>query len=119
MLYVAYGAQVVGGLFLGGVLSAFVGALAMAPVAVFVAAQPSGPPTQVSFLPAFWLLVPGALALVGVTQLFGDDRSDGVSSLVTTGATMVGIALGVLIGLALGSSVATRIARRRPETGSR
>ncbi|RZU65335.1 uncharacterized membrane protein YjjP (DUF1212 family) [Microterricola gilva] len=100
VLYVAYGAQVLADVFLGGVLSAFVGALAMTPVAVIVARQRSGPPAIVSFLPAFWLLVPGALGLVGVASLLGGDTG-GVSSLVTTVSTMVAIALGVLAGTAI------------------
>jgi len=105
VLYVAYGGQVIGGLLLGGTLSAFVGALAMAPVAAYVATQRGGPPTQVSFLPAFWLLVPGALGLIGVTQLIGADGGEALASLTTTVATMVAIAMGVLIGLAVGDSV--------------
>ena len=113
VLYVAYGAQVIGGLFLGATLSAFVGALVMAPVATYVATQRGGPPTQVSFLPAFWLLVPGALGLVGVTQLIGADSIDALATLAATAATMVAIALGVLIGLAAGESVSGRVTRQR------
>jgi uncharacterized membrane protein YjjP (DUF1212 family)/uncharacterized membrane protein YjjB (DUF3815 family) len=101
VLYVAYGAQVLGGLFFGALLSAGVGALAMAPVGAYVASRPTGPSTQVSFLPAFWLLVPGSLGLVGVTMLLGDDWSGAMSALITTGTTMVGIAFGVLIGSAM------------------
>ncbi len=100
VLYVAYGAQVVGNIFLGGVLSAFVGAAAMTPVAAIVARQRTGPPAMVSFTPAFWLLVPGALGLVGVTTLLDGDAS-GLQTLLTTTATMVAIALGVLVGWAL------------------
>jgi uncharacterized membrane protein YjjP (DUF1212 family) len=102
VLYIAYAGQVIGGLFFGGILSAFFGALVMTPVAMFAATQQSGPPTLVSFLPAFWLLIPGALGLVGVAKYLGDERIDGAASLVTAGATMVGIALGVLVGLAVG-----------------
>ncbi len=98
VLAVAYGAQVLGDALLGGALSAFVGALAMTPVALAVSRFPSGPSPLVSFLPAFWMLVPGALGLVGVTSLLDGD-SNGVSTLVTTGGTMVAIALGVLVGL--------------------
>ena len=105
VLYVAYAGQVLGGLFFGGVLSAFFGALVMTPVAMFAATQKSGPPTLVSFLPAFWLLIPGALGLVGVAKYLGDERNDGAASLVTAGATMVGIALGVLLGLAAGTRI--------------
>ncbi len=99
VLGVAYGAQVLGDALLGGVLSAFVGALAMTPVALAVARFPSGPSPLASFLPAFWMLVPGTLGLVGVTSLLEGDTT-GLSTLVTTAATMVAIALGVVLGLA-------------------
>ncbi|MBK8445509.1 MAG: threonine/serine exporter family protein [Micropruina sp.] len=105
VLYVAYGAQVLADIAVGGVLSAFIGALAMTPVAVLVAQQPSGPAAFVSFLPAFWLLVPGALGLVGVTSLL-DGNSAGLSALLTTASTMVAIALGILTGSALGDRLA-------------
>jgi uncharacterized membrane protein YjjP (DUF1212 family) len=111
VLAVAYGAQVVGDALLGGILSAFVGALAMTPVALAVARFPSGPSPLASFLPAFWMLVPGALGLVGVTSLL-DGSSGGVPTLVTTAATMVAIALGVLVGLA-GARALPGAARRR------
>jgi uncharacterized membrane protein YjjP (DUF1212 family) len=107
VLYVAYAGQVIGGLFLGGVLSAFTGAVLMTPVAILVARHRSGPTTLVSFLPAFWLLVPGALGLVGVAKYIGDERIYGAASLVTAGETMVAIALGVLIGSSLGGALTT------------
>lgn len=100
VLYVAYGAQVLGGLLVGGVMSAFVGALAMTPVADLVARQRGGPPAIVSFTPAFWLLVPGALGLMGVASLLSGDQA-GRDSMLTTVVTMVGIALGVLVGRAV------------------
>jgi uncharacterized membrane protein YjjP (DUF1212 family) len=102
VLYVAYAGQVVGGLLFGSSLSAFVGAAVMTPFAVFVAAQRSGPPTLVTFLPAFWLLVPGAIALVGVTQVMGEATVDGVSAILGAGVTIVSIALGVVLGLSVG-----------------
>ena len=97
VLYMAYAAQVIGAAFLGGVLSAFVGALVVVPVSALVAQQPRGPAALVSFMPAFWLLVPGALGLVGVTDLMHSDVS-GLNSIVTTLSTMVAISLGVLAG---------------------
>nr|MDQ2699386.1 threonine/serine exporter family protein [Actinomycetota bacterium] len=92
VLYVAYGAQVIGDVFLGGVISAFVGALVVTPVTALVARQPSGPAALVSFTPAFWLLVPGALGLIGVADVLGGDGS-GVNTLIATIGTMVAIAL--------------------------
>ncbi|WP_157428010.1 threonine/serine ThrE exporter family protein [Agromyces salentinus] len=102
VLYVAYGAQVLGAVFFGGVLSALIGALVATPVTVLVARRPSGPAALVSFMPAFWLLVPGALGLVGVASVLGGDAS-GSDSLVTTVSTIVGISLGVLAGTAISS----------------
>ena len=113
VLYVAYGGQVLGGLFFGGVLSAFVGAAVMTPVADLVARQRTGPPAIVSFTPAFWLLVPGALGLVGVAALLNGD-STGTTTLITTVETMVAIALGVLVGRAISIIVSAREGRSSP-----
>ncbi len=107
VLYVAYGAQVIGDIFFGGVLSAMIGALAMTPVAYLVSSRRTGPAAFASFLPAFWMLVPGALGLVGVASILDGD-SAGLSTLVTTGSTMVAITLGILAGSALGNRLAGR-----------
>ncbi|MEO6122901.1 MAG: hypothetical protein ABIR32_04265 [Ilumatobacteraceae bacterium] len=102
VLDVAYSGQVIGGLFFGGALSAFFGALAMTPVALLAARQPSGPTPLVAFLPGFWILVPGALGLEGVTRLL--DGGPGAGALVTTVTSMVGISLGIRLGLTLAGS---------------
>lgn len=113
VLVVAYAGQVLGGLLLGGAPSAFVGALAMTVVAMFAATRPTGPPTLVGFLPGFWLLVPGALGLVGVTSVLGEG-APALATVVTAGATMVTISLGVLAGIAIGSAVARRTRAAQP-----
>ncbi|MGW6128669.1 threonine/serine ThrE exporter family protein [Cellulomonas sp. NPDC055163] len=107
VLTVAYAGQVLGGLFFGGVFSAFVGALLMTLVAMYASTRPTGPPTLVGFLPGFWLLVPGALGLVGVTSILGDDTR-ALATVVTAATTMVAISLGVLAGLALGTALRHR-----------
>lgn len=101
VLYVAYSAQVIGGLLLGPNLSGFVGAMVMTPVAVWVARQRSGPATLITFLPAFWLLVPGAIALVGVTTLVGSTQQSGTTTLLDAVVAMIAIAVGVLLGLTM------------------
>jgi uncharacterized membrane protein YjjP (DUF1212 family) len=103
VLLVAYAGQVLGGVLFGSTVSAFVGALAMTPVALVAARHPAGPPAMVSFLPAFWLLVPGALGLVGVTSVIDVSTDRGIAAVVTAGTTMVAISLGVLTGLGAGS----------------
>jgi len=101
VLYVAYAGQVVGGLVFGAPLSGLVGAMLMTPVAVFVATQPTGPPALVNFLPAFWLLVPGAIGLVGVTGILSQTEVASTASLGTTVVAIVSVAVGVVLGLGL------------------
>ncbi|WP_263119604.1 threonine/serine exporter family protein, partial [Cellulomonas sp. RIT-PI-Y] len=110
VLVVAYAGQVVGGLLLGASVSSFVGALAMTPVAMVAATRRTGPPFLVTFLPGFWVLVPGALGLVGVTSALDGVSDQAITTIVTTGVSMVAICLGVLAGLALGSGLQRRLA---------
>lgn len=58
VLYVAYSVQVLVEPVGGAVISGFIAALVMTPVAAHVARH-GGPPAIVPFLPAFWLLVRG------------------------------------------------------------
>jgi uncharacterized membrane protein YjjB (DUF3815 family) len=120
VLFAAWVGQRAGSMLVGANVSGFVGALVMTPVALAVARLPGGPPSQVTFLPAFWLLVPGAIGLIGVTEVVGDPGSAGLQNLVQPVAAIVAIALGVLCGTALYRGVlsrrgaGTRRARRRP-----
>lgn len=104
VMYVAYAGQVIGGLFFGSALSAFFGALALTPVAVLAARRSSAPSPLVTILPGFWLLVPGALGLDGVTRLFGSGGGAATGILLTTVTSMVGVSLGILLGLLLVAS---------------
>ncbi len=99
VLYAAWGGQLLGQALFGAELSGFVGGLVVAPLAMFIERFPSAPPALVSFLPAFWLLVPGALGLIGVTQLIGSEPAVGVTSFVDALVSIISIALGILIGI--------------------
>jgi uncharacterized membrane protein YjjP (DUF1212 family) len=114
VLYVAWIGQYLGNLLVGGYLSGFVGALVMTPAAYLVARLPSGPPALVSFLPAFWLLVPGALGLIGITEYLGEDTTTGLQDFLGMFGSMIAVALGVLCGYPLYRSVARVI---RPRAG--
>ena len=83
--------------FAGSTVSAFAGAVVMTPLVLWIASRPFGAPAQITFLPAFWLLVPGASGLISLTEA-GDA---GLSDLGTALTTVLSIALGVLIGTAL------------------
>jgi uncharacterized membrane protein YjjP (DUF1212 family) len=98
VLLTAWVGEQVGGRLVGPDTAGFFGALAMTPVALAVARLPGGPPAQVTFLPAFWLLVPGALGLVGVTEAVGDPAGASRADLAQPLASVIAIALGVLCG---------------------
>ena len=101
VLLAAWLGQVLGDRLVGAHVSGFFGALAMTPVALAIAQTRVGPPSQVTFLPAFWLLVPGALGLIGVTEIVGDPATASIEDLVEPIGAIISIALGVLAGVSL------------------
>lgn len=105
VLYATYGVQVLTGRFVGP-LGASMAAAAMAlPVCYAIQSRRSGPPVPVTFLPAFWLLVPGALGLSGVAQLVGADAAAGLGDFLNALVTIVAIAVGLLVGAGLSEGI--------------
>src|SRR5262249_22778157 len=101
VLVAAHLGQDAGTALLGRQLGGVVGGAAMTFVAYAIASVRNGPPVLVTFLPGFWLLVPGSLGFIGVTESIVHGGSAGVGSLVATVNAVVAIALGVLCGAAL------------------
>jgi len=62
------------------------------------------------FLPAFWLLVPGTIGLIGLTELVSDNAHVGSENLGTALVAIPAVALGILVGTMIGG--AGRIAAR-------
>ena len=98
MLLTAYAGQWVGNAVLGSYASGFGGGLTLIIFALAISHRPNTPPTVSLVLPGFWLLVPGSLGFMGVTQLLGA-HSTGV--LTATLISMMSIAVGVQTGLLL------------------
>ncbi len=113
VLYAAWGGQLLGEALFGAALSGFVGGLVVAPLAILIERFPSAPPALVSFLPAFWLLVPGALGLIGFTELVGNEPATGVNSFVAALVSIISIALGILVGIRTLRIVQSAIASAR------
>jgi uncharacterized membrane protein YjjP (DUF1212 family) len=111
VLMTAWVGQLLGSELVGPEVSGFFGALAMAPLALAIGGIRGAPPSQVTFLPAFWLLVPGAIGLIGVTEVVGDPASASLEDLVTPVGAVVSIALGVLAGVLLHQAIAPVAAR--------
>ena len=111
VLVVAYLGQRLGALVFSANVSGFFGALAMTPIVLWMSTQRWGPPTMVTFLPGFWLLVPGAAGLIGATEIVGTDSALGVSDFSAAINTVFSIALGILIATALYNSTRDGMSR--------
>ncbi|GAB3061865.1 threonine/serine exporter family protein [Intrasporangium mesophilum] len=107
VLYIGYAVQVLSGRALGSLGASFVAAAVVLPVCYAIQSRKSGPPVPVTFLPTFWLLVPGALGLQGVAQIVGADQAAGLGDFLNALMSIVAIAVGVLVG----SGIAERVGR--------
>lgn len=98
MLFTAYGGQWLGNALLGSYASGFGGGLTLIICALAISHRPNTPPTVSLVLPGFWLLVPGSLGFMGVTELIGTQSS---AALTATLVSIMSIAFGVQAGLLL------------------
>jgi uncharacterized membrane protein YjjP (DUF1212 family) len=100
VLGLAFGAQVAGQELGSVALGGFFGAIAASLGASVVELRRPLLPRLVLFLPAFWLLVPGSLGLVGVTEL-----AAGRESVTDVALGLLGVAVAISLGLLVGSSI--------------
>lgn len=99
-LLTAFAAQQAAAPFVGKSGSGFFGMLAVTPLGYLIHLRFGGPPAMVTFLPSFWLLVPGALSLVSMKYML-TDRGASVDGLIDVAFVFVAIALGTLMGASL------------------
>ena len=83
---------------LGSHASGFGGGLTLIIFALAISHRPNTPPTVSLVLPGLWLLVPGSLGFMGVTQLLG---AHSTAVFTVTLISMMSIAVGVQTGLLL------------------
>lgn len=100
VLFVVFAAQRAAAGLAPSEVSGFFGMLVAMPLGYLVQLRFQGPPAMVTFLPSFWIVVPGSLGLVSVTRMLSD-RAAGVDGLVTVLVVLVSVALGTLVGAAL------------------
>jgi uncharacterized membrane protein YjjP (DUF1212 family)/uncharacterized membrane protein YjjB (DUF3815 family) len=113
VLVVAFAAQALGQQLYGAALGGFLGAVAACLGASTVELVRPQLPRLVVFLPAFWMLVPGSLGLLSVTELALDRGGSGFVVVELIGA----IALGLLVGAVLARSL-QRLVRTPPAVTS-
>lgn len=100
VLLLAFSAQRIATVLLGSEISGFFGTLIATPLAYLIELRFRGPPAAVTYLPSFWLLVPGALGLLSVTRMMSD-RAAGIDGLITVIFVITSVALGSLVGASI------------------
>ncbi len=84
----------------GAEISGFFGMIVAMPASYLIHLRFNGPPSSVTSLPSFWLVVPGSLGLLSVTRMLSD-RAAGVEGLITVVFVITSVALGTLVGASI------------------
>lgn len=119
-LLVAYAAQLLGHLLVGAELSGLIGALIVVPAVRLAALARAAPPPAVMLTCAYWLLVPGAMGFIGVTEA-ASGTAGASTAILSTFGSLLAIAIGMMLGAGL-SRDAVAMARGwrvQPETKGR
>lgn len=121
MLFIAYSGQFVGNALFGDYSGGFGGGLALMLCGLAISERPNTPSLAALVLPGFWLLVPGSIGVIGVTQLI---QANSVAALTVLLVSMMTIALGMQVGLLMWRSYrqlggAVRTKHRRTESVDR
>jgi len=116
VLILAFGAQRLSAGLIGREFSGFFGTLVATPLGYLIQLRFKGPPPMVTFLPSFWLLVPGALGLLSVKQMFSD-TAIGMEGLISTVFVFASVAIGTLLGASLYKFLTERFGSWRLQIG--
>ncbi|MFV0435375.1 MAG: threonine/serine exporter ThrE family protein [Leucobacter sp.] len=96
-LAVAYSAQLVGHTLIGAELSGMIGALVAVPVIYLVSHLAAAPPPAVMLTCAYWMLVPGAMGFIGLSEA-ASGSAGATNTLLQTVGSIIAIAIGMVIG---------------------
>ena len=98
VLFTTFLGQQAGNYLLGGLFGAFIGSVIMTMIGTFLERSKLRTPYYVSIIPAFWILVPGALGFISLAALVGQNYFSSIASLIQVALTFVAISTGLLIG---------------------
>lgn len=96
-LSVAYAGQMLGHLLIGAALSGLIGALIAVPTIYLVSHLPKAPQPAVMLTCAYWMMVPGTMGFIGLTETVAGSSGGGSALLQTVGGVFA-IAIGMVIG---------------------
>ncbi|MFB8188154.1 threonine/serine exporter ThrE family protein [Microbacterium sp. NPDC055988] len=115
-LLVAYSAQLLGNLLVGAELSGLIGAIIVIPAVALAGRLRGAPSTAIMLTCAYWLLVPGSMGFIGLSEA-ASGASGAFSTILRTFGSLIAIAIGMVLGAGLNRDV-TAVARawRRPRT---
>lgn len=99
-LVVAYAAQLLGHFLVGAELSGLIGALIVVPAVRLVGRLRSAPPPSVMLTCAYWLLVPGSMGFIGISEAAAGSAGATDTILQTLGS-LLAIAIGMMLGAGL------------------
>ncbi|MDZ8200427.1 threonine/serine exporter family protein [Microbacterium sp. SSW1-59] len=116
-LVAAYSAQLLGNVLVGAQLSGFIGAAVAVPLIYLAGRIRSGAPTAIMLTCSYWLLVPGAMGFIGVSEA-ASGAAGATATILQTFGSLIAIAVGMMIGGAVSRDVgafATSLRRSRSE----
>lgn len=108
-LVVAYSAQLLGGTLLGAEMSGLIGAMVAIPAIMLAARFAAAPATAVMLTCAYWLLVPGAMGFIGLSEA-ASGTAGATDTILRTFGSLTAIAIGMVLGAGL-SRDAANVAR--------
>lgn len=108
-LVVAYAAQLLGNLLLGAELSGLIGALLVIPAVDLAGRLRHAPSPTVMLTCAYWLLVPGSMGFIGISEAAAG-TSGASGTILQTFGSLIAIAIGMMLGAGI-SRDATAVAR--------
>lgn len=116
VLLITFATQRIAARYFGNEISGFFGTLVSTPIGYLIQLRWGGPPAMVTFLPSFWLLVPGALGLLSVMRMLGDHEA-AISGMTSAVFAFTSIALGSLMGASLYKWLSERFGSWRLQIG--
>ncbi|NLB47425.1 MAG: threonine/serine exporter family protein [Microbacteriaceae bacterium] len=96
-LVVAYSAQLLGNVLVGAELSGLIGAAVVVPAAYLAARVRVAPPAGIMLTCAYWLLVPGAMGFIGISEA-ASGAAGASNTILQTFGSLIAIAIGMVVG---------------------
>lgn len=103
-LVVAYSAQLLGNLLVGAELSGLIGAIIVIPAVYLAGRLRAAPSTAIMLTCGYWILVPGAMGFIGLSEA-ASGTAGATQVILRTFASLLAIAIGMLLGAGLSRDV--------------